>query len=267
MGVIRENIKGARNTRDIAQYVTADGRKIKSGILFRSGKLDDIPIKDLNEFINKHDVRTIIDLRTQTEVNNEKKVIYPQSIDYYHIPVLNDEFFGITHEKSMARIIIFERHKISQEVTGEDYMQKMYESIVFDINSQRRFKTFFDILLNYQGGGVIYHCNGGKDRTGIATMFLLTLFGVSKEDILTDYVASDEFNYKYNRRLSRLIKILLPNKRLKKLLIAMLYTKRIYLEKTIESIEKKYGSVLNYLRVAINIDEEKQKRLQDLFLE
>ena len=47
----------------------------------------------------------------------------------------------------------------------------------------------------------------------------------------------------------------------------MLHSKRIYMEKLIEAIEEKYGSVINYLREEIKIDEEKQKKLQDLFLE
>ena len=41
----------------------------------------------------------------------------------------------------------------------------------------------------------------------------------------------------------------------------------LIMEKLIEAIEEKYGSVINYLREEIKIDEEKQKKLQDLFLE
>ena len=100
MDVKREELKGARNTRDIGQYQTVDGRKIKKKIFFRSGRLDKLPRKAILKFLKDNNVRTIIDLRTQIEVNEGRKLAYPEEIDYYHIPVLNQEFFGITHEKT-----------------------------------------------------------------------------------------------------------------------------------------------------------------------
>ena len=99
-------------------------------------------------------------------------------------------------------------------------------------------------------------------------MFILTLLGVSREDILDDFEASEWFNRKYNRSRSIAINsILFFHPRFKEILLAMLHSKRIYMEKLIEAIEEKYGSVINYLREEIKIDEEKQKKLQDLFLE
>lgn len=268
MEVKRIELKGARNTRDVGQYQTEDGRKVKSKVFFRSGRLDKINRKHLLQFLKENNVRTIIDLRTQIEVNEGRKLQYPEEIDYYHIPVLNQEFFGITHEKNMSKVMFKERKRITSEASGDDYMINMYKSIVFNPSSQRHFRAFFDLLLEYQEGSIIYHCTGGKDRTGIATMFILTLLGVSREDILDDFEASEWFNRKYNRSRSIAINsILFFHPRFKEILLAMLHSKRIYMEKLIEAIEEKYGSVINYLREEIKIDEEKQKKLQDLFLE
>ena len=268
MDVKREELKGARNTRDIGQYQTVDGRKIKKKIFFRSGRLDKLPRKAMLKFLKDNNVRTIIDLRTQIEVNEGRKLAYPEEIDYYHIPVLNQEFFGITHEKNMSKVMFKERQRITKEVSGDDYMISMYESIVFNPSSQRHFRAFFDLLLEHQEGSIIYHCTGGKDRTGIATMFILTLLGVSRKDILDDFEASEYFNRKYIRSRKFAINLILVfHRRFREILLAMLHSKRIYMEKLIESIEGKYGSVLNYLRTEIKIDEEKQKKLQDLFLE
>ena len=268
MEVKRVELKGARNTRDVGQYQTSDGRRVKSKVFFRSGRLDKLPRKELLAFLEENDVRTIIDLRTQIEVNEGRKLQYPENIDYYHIPVLNQEFFGITHEKNMSKVMFKERKRITSELSGDDYMVSMYKSIIFNQSSQRHFRAFFDLLLDYQGGSIIYHCTGGKDRTGIATMFILTLLGVSREDILEDFEASEWFNRKYNRSRTIAINcILLFHSRFKEILIAMLHSKRSYMERLIEAIEEKYGSVINYLREEIKIDEEKQKKLQDLFLE
>ena len=39
-------------------------------------------------------------------------------------------------------------------------------------------------------GGVLFHCMGGRDRTGMITMLVLGLVGVAPEDIAADYELS-----------------------------------------------------------------------------
>lgn len=263
------NFKGLKNTRDVGQVYTTDGRKVKSNVLYRSGRIDKISNKRIKEFLQTYNIKTVIDLRTQTEVRESKHFQYPTYINYYHIPVLNKQFFGITHENnSMARVMLSQKHKITECGSGEEYMISMYENIIFDKTSQQHFKTLFDILCHDLDGAVLYHCTGGKDRTGITTLYLYTLLGVSEDDILEDFATSDIFNAKYNRTRETLIKIFMPtSKRTKALLIALLHAKRVYLETAINKIKEKYGSVLNFLFEEIKITPEMQEKLKENFLE
>ena len=41
-------------------------------------------------------------------------------------------------------------------------------------------------------GGVVVHCAGGRDRTGLISLLLLALAGVETEEIVADYELSDE---------------------------------------------------------------------------
>jgi protein-tyrosine phosphatase len=41
-------------------------------------------------------------------------------------------------------------------------------------------------------GGVVFHCVGGRDRTGIVTLLLLAVAGVEPEEIASDYELSTE---------------------------------------------------------------------------
>ncbi len=263
------NFNGLRNTRDVGQVYTSDGQRVKGNVLYRSGRIDKLSNKKIFEFLETYNIKTIIDLRTQTEVRESKNFTYPEVVEYYHIPVLNKHFFGITHENnSMAKVVLSQKHKITECGSGEEYMISMYESIVFDKASQSHFKTIFDILCNDNEGAILYHCTGGKDRTGITTLFLYTLLGVSEEDILDDFASSDIFNAKYNKSRETLMKIFMPtSKRTKALLVSMLYAKRSYLEKTIEKIKEKYGSVLNFLFKEIKITLEMQNKLKEKYLE
>ena len=45
-------------------------------------------------------------------------------------------------------------------------------------------------VIGARPGGVVFHCQAGKDRTGIVAALLLDLVGVDRDDIATDYVES-----------------------------------------------------------------------------
>ena len=45
-------------------------------------------------------------------------------------------------------------------------------------------------------GPAVYHCAGGKDRTGIISALLLGLAGVDRETILGDYTLTSIFHYR-----------------------------------------------------------------------
>ena len=267
MEIVKIDVKKIRNIRTLSQYVTKDGLKIKKNSLIRSDRLDRISDKKRKKFFEEYNIKTVIDLRTPVEVSESGKFKHPDFIDYYHIPVLDQAYFGITHEKSMVSIFNKTSQKISDENGYYDFIVNMYKNIALNPKSQEEFKKIFDIFLNHNEGGILYHCTGGKDRTGMVSLFILTILGVDREVILADYTRSDIENAKHNKIVSKILKIFVKDKKFKTLLIEMLYAKREYLEKTIEAIEEEYGSIINYLEVAIGINEDKRNRLKEIFLE
>src|SRR5207247_4990175 len=47
-------------------------------------------------------------------------------------------------------------------------------------------------IADAEPGAVVFHCGGGRDRTGQIAMLLLTLVGVAPEDVAADYALSAE---------------------------------------------------------------------------
>ena len=54
-------------------------------------------------------------------------------------------------------------------------------------------KQLFDIIANVDDGVVLFHCIGGKDRTGFLSMLLLLLANVDKWTIIENYIVSYDF--------------------------------------------------------------------------
>ena len=234
MEVIRIKIKGIRNIRDISQYKTESGKQIKPKALIRSSRLDKANDKNRSKLFNEYNIKTIIDLRTDIEVSESKKYELPADTKLIHLSLLSESFFGISREKKMGSAL----RKISKELTGDnigvEYMKSMYKSIIFHEFSQSQIKRFFELIVENKDGGIVYHCTGGKDRTAIITLCLLTILGVSKEDIIRDYCMSDICNRRYNIKTKILSNMFLfPMPKFKNLLIEMLYSKKEYIEYTI----------------------------------
>ncbi len=184
MRIERLYLKKLNNTRDLGGFPAAEGKVIKKGKLIRSGKLYKLPKSTLNA-LTKLGVTTVIDLRTAKETEE-----YPPAViigsKYIHIPLVCTATTGITHQKSMAATMMKESKRIKSEFgTADNYMKSMYEIILFSEQSKESLKEIFRLILE-EDGCILWHCNGGKDRTGIVAMLLETLLGVNEELIIKD---------------------------------------------------------------------------------
>jgi protein-tyrosine phosphatase len=52
--------------------------------------------------------------------------------------------------------------------------------------------TAVRVIANAEPGCVVFHCAGGKDRTGLLALVLLTLAGATPEEIIADYLLTYE---------------------------------------------------------------------------
>jgi protein tyrosine/serine phosphatase len=49
-----------------------------------------------------------------------------------------------------------------------------------------------EAIARARSGGVVFHCGGGRDRTGLVALLLLDLVGVTDDAIVADYELSNE---------------------------------------------------------------------------
>lgn len=158
------NVDGVKNVRDIGGWQTADGHKVRQGMIYRCGRLNESDTDKLNieitddgidTFVNRLGVKSELDFRCNT--NNETGTITKS-------PLGN----GVAY------------YNFSMPWQGDFYLDNKQEVV-------NAFKIFADES-NYP---MIYHCNIGTDRTGMFTILILGLLEVSDEDIMKDYLFSN----------------------------------------------------------------------------
>ena len=93
-------------------------------------------------------------------------------------------------------------------------------------------------------GGVVIHCAGGKDRTGLLTALLLHVAGVGIEEIAADYALSEERLRPRHEQWFAEAESEEELERLKR----MSQTPAESIEGVFEELERRYGSVEGYLR-------------------
>ena len=162
------------NFRDLGGIPTADGRKVKSGLFFRSGLLDFANDNDI-AFLKTLGLLEVFDYRDRDEVDKNKEYIYERiGAKHFHYP--NDITKG----------------KVFKLQTGG--MERMFIKIkpadVCEFYSYLPFGNdgYKNMLLAVKRGEVpfLQHCTAGKDRAGCGSALLLAVLGVSYDEIVKD---------------------------------------------------------------------------------
>lgn len=254
MHIEKLRLKKLNNTRDLGGFPTKDGKRIKKGKLIRSSKLYKLP-RSTKDALIKAGVTTVIDLRTDRECL-ERPYCELQNVKYVRIPLICTATRGITHEKSMASAILEDSKRIADEFgTADRYMAYVYEKMLFDADSCELLEKFMRILLE-EDGCVLWYCNQGKDRTGIAAMLIEWLLGVDEELIVKDYAISDKFR-RGKMLLQRSGLLLVPGKRhFKALLRAMMKAKPRYIIDSMKKIKKNCGTIEGYFKDKLHFTED-----------
>lgn len=171
------------NFRDFGGYAGAGGKPVKTGCLFRSAHLNRLSDKDLTA-IGGLDIGLIVDLRHAPERKRQPSRLYdpaPQIFEYQDGPKTEGH---APHEAFIEK-------DLNTAADSHRYMMNSYAARPHDKGFQKIFAQTLQHLIADKGDGregVLVHCAAGKDRTGTLVALIQALLGVSRDDILADYM-------------------------------------------------------------------------------
>lgn len=250
-------MKYPTNFRDLGGIKTADGKTIKKGLLLRSGEPDEIGLEQFIELKNKYDIRFIVDFRTNKEAESSH-VADDAGVDREIIDILKNAEQYVTSYKNFRQIIEPDRVR--------SFMNEVYAVMITEKDSQAGYKRFLDIILSLNEGAVLFHCFAGKDRTGIAAAILLSILGVGRDEIIKDYLITNEMRKETNKKiLQKDLEAGVPPEHLKTI-EGFLLVEREYLETAFDTAEKRYGSFDNYITEGLGVTEADREILKNRYL-
>lgn len=249
------------NTRDLGAISAKDGRHILPRKLLRSGQLYHISLADQEVLRNEYHLSAVIDLRNEYE-REKRPDLLPEGVICHHIPIIDEE--SVTEDKKNWNAVDV---VLNFEGDPDEFMISQYRNLITDQYSVKMYARFLDILLHQDEGAILWHCNTGKDRTGVGTALLLCALGVSKEDIREDFMKSNtclEGEMEYIIRFMETKTIVDP--RIMDRINILFRVREEYLDAVFDTIEQSYGSVERFLRKALYLTPKAIEALRDKYL-
>lgn len=172
-------LEGARNFRDLGGYETRSGQAVRRGQVFRSDRLSALTDADVEQ-LDGLGIRTVIDLRYDTEVREHPSRLWAGVEQHVNVPMAGE----LSKERSfLDRVLDGEVTEITVDDVAQSYLDML------EVHSA----DFARVLrLVLEGEPALFHCTAGKDRTGLTAMLLLRVAGVADEVILDDFERSNE---------------------------------------------------------------------------
>lgn len=159
---------GCHNVRDLGGLPAAGGRRTRWGAVIRSDTPDRLTGTGWAAAA-LHGVRTVVDLRTEPVTAPR-----PRDMTVVHAPLddpadVTDPHLG-PHRSAYGGTPLYLR----------PFMDRCPD----------RCARALAAIAHARPGGVLVHCEAGRDRTGLVALLLLALAGVAPEHILADYELS-----------------------------------------------------------------------------
>jgi protein-tyrosine phosphatase len=179
------------NFRELGGYRSEDGRTVKHGIFYRSGRLNEIRGEQDIKKLNALGIKAIFDFRSVNEAR-ENPDLTIEGADYYNICALLDEN-GNEMDFSGNNIQELFTDRAKSMAKAEEMLNIMYGGMPFN---NKAFKKLFEAIEN-KHVPLLFHCNAGKDRTGVAAMLILIMLGVDEETALDDFELTNVYRRKF----------------------------------------------------------------------
>lgn len=251
-------VEGLPNLRDLGGWLAGGGRRVRKGLIFRSthlGRLDEAGL----DAVGRLGLHTVIDLRTAAE-----RQALPDRLPAGATQVICD-VLGDSPDAAPAQLpeVIANPHS-AESIFGNgkavETFKHGYREFVSLPSAIASYRDFLALLEDATRRPLLFHCTTGKDRTGWAAVITLTALGVSPDDVLRDYLLTNE----------QLLPALQPvfdrfeaSGGDSALLKPVLGVRSEYIATAFDEVKLHYGSMEGYLAKGLGLDDGMRQRLRN----
>lgn len=237
----RLDMRGSPNFRDFGGYLTAQGKQVKWGYLFRSGQLSGLHDSDV-ALLQSLELDLVCDFRREEE----------QELEPSRLPEVN------TPRIASLPIVPGSNSRFFEEDDGHlGGPQEMFDFMVeinrdFAAQQTATYAKMFREILALRDARFLVHCAAGKDRTGFAVALVQLALGVPREVVMQDYMLTRQY-FIPEREIARLQEKYAMEQMDESAILPMLEVHEDYLACALQTIDQSYPSIEDYLKNALGV--------------
>ena len=254
------------NFRDFGGYQGLDGRAVKAGRLFRSAHLAALDEAE-RLAIGQLKLDLIVDFRHAPERKKQPSRFPQPQPDVYEYPDA-----PAAQKSKVAPHEAFLEHELYTAKDARGYMMRSYTARPHDPGFQKIFGDTLRFMAQSkpdEAAGVLVHCAAGKDRTGTLCALIHAVLGVSRDDIMADYMmtldavdidkiigpAAAHFTKRYGRDIDAAA------------ILPMFGVEPDYLNAALDGMMDSSGSIDTYVTQTIGVTAAEITQIQSRYLE
>lgn len=237
-------LQGASNFRDLGGHAGLDGRRVRTGQVYRSDHLAGLTPDD-HRALQALQLTHSLDFRGVTE-----RAALPCAL-----PGAAAVSLAIEPTVVVRVQVLLERGEVPTEAETVALMCQTYRGFAHE--AAPTYARFFRHLLE-QPTPVVFHCTAGKDRTGFAAALLLGALGVGRDAVLADYLLTNRL---YRR--SPLVEARGPEH----VMDVLWQVQPAFLHAAFDAIDTDFGGLPRYLEGPMGLGPRELDRLRERLLE
>ncbi|MFJ6726438.1 tyrosine-protein phosphatase [Streptomyces sp. NPDC091281] len=254
-------LAAVRNFRDVGGLPTTDGRRVRHGVLFRSGHLAHATAEDA-AFLSSLGLHTVFDFRNAADQKLEGPDVELPGTRNVNLPLSDPadgaEFWKMVRDGDLAQL-----REILGDGKGADRMIQSYRAIVRERTAEHSRVLH---ALAEDSVPALMHCAAGKDRAGLSIAVTLLALGVEREAIVADYLESNAKHRRYRvHRSGSSAEAFSPE--VMDLLAPLFDARAAYLTAAFDTIEETWGDVDTYLERGLGLSPRTRERLRERLLD
>jgi len=258
------SLDGQSNFRDIGGYETADGRRVKWGVVYRSGELHKLSDSDVLK-LESLGIKAVANFLTEKEIESRGHDRLPDGVIEIPLPM------EAGNMGDLAEVVIEARSTGDFSKVPAEFNPEIHRLLITE--AREYYARLLRELADPINRPMVYHCSHGVHRTGTATAILLSALGVPWETVREDYLLSNKYRKKeIDRRISELQlqaadTLLVDPEQVDMTNIRAFYIlEGRYIDASLDEAVKRYGSMDAYIREGLGLTDEEITSLRKQLL-
>ena len=184
-------MQSVRNFRSLGGQTTAEGGRVRSGLVYRSAHLAEASDPDLDKLVDLG-IRTVFDFRNQGDLAAEGPNRLPDGVDLVSLPMVDPA----NRTGARTDFSLLSAEELEERYGNGKAFQWMKEASGRSVSDPERSAQFGEFVRGLLVPGALpalFNCSAGKDRTGWAASMLLLAVGVPEQQVVDHYLETNQY--------------------------------------------------------------------------